>query len=166
LRNQKNKSVPFSVLSDSPEETFRIGRILADGLVAGDVVALTGELGSGKTCLTQGIASGLGVPESYAVTSPTFTLINEYPGRDLVLYHLDLYRLTGCADLPDIGYDEYLAGGGVVVIEWAEKVLEAVPANALFVVMKYVEENVRRIEITGCRDRIGLLEERLTEGGC
>jgi tRNA threonylcarbamoyladenosine biosynthesis protein TsaE len=162
----KNKSVPFSLLSNSPEETFRIGQVLADGLRAGDVVALTGELGSGKTCLTQGIASGIGVPESYAVTSPTFTLVNEYPGRELVLYHLDVYRLTGCADLADMGYDEYLSGGGVMVIEWAEKVLEAVPADALFVVMTYQEENVRRIELSSGRDRIGFWEKALKEGGC
>jgi tRNA threonylcarbamoyladenosine biosynthesis protein TsaE len=154
------------LLSKSPEETFRIGRILADGLEAGDVVALTGELGSGKTCLTQGIANGLGVPESYAVTSPTFTLINEYPGRQADLYHLDVYRLTGCADLADTGYDEYLSGRGVMVIEWAEKVLEAVPVDALFVVMTYMEENVRKIEISGCRERIGFWEKTLKEGGC
>ena len=154
------------LLSKSPEETFRIGRILADGLKAGDVVALTGELGSGKTCLTQGIANGLGVPESYVVTSPTFTLINEYPGRQVDLYHLDVYRLTGCADLAEMGYDEYLSGGGVMVIEWAEKVLEAVPVDALFVVMTYMEENVRKIELSGCRDRIGFWEKTLKEGGC
>jgi tRNA threonylcarbamoyladenosine biosynthesis protein TsaE len=154
------------LLSKSPEETFRIGRILADGLEAGDVVALTGELGSGKTCLTQGIANGLGVPESYAVTSPTFTLINEYPGRQVDLYHLDVYRLTGCADLAEMGYYEYLSGRGVMVIEWAEKVLEAVPVDALFVVMTYLEENVRKIELSGCRDRIGFWEKTLKEGGC
>jgi tRNA threonylcarbamoyladenosine biosynthesis protein TsaE len=154
------------LLSRSPEETFRIGKILAGGLEAGDVVALTGELGSGKTCLTQGIASGLGVPGDYAVTSPTFTLINEYPGRQVDLYHLDVYRLTGCADLAEMGYDEYLSGRGVMVIEWAEKVLEAVPDDALFVVMTYMEENVRKIELSGCRERIGLWEKTLTEGGC
>jgi tRNA threonylcarbamoyladenosine biosynthesis protein TsaE len=153
------------LLSKSPEETFRIGRILADGLEAGDVVALTGELGSGKTCLTQGIANGLGVPESYVVTSPTFTLINEYPGRRVELYHLDVYRLVGCADLAEMGYDEYLSGRGVMVIEWAEKVLEAVPVDALFVVMTYLEENVRKIEISGCRNRIGFWEKTLKEGG-
>jgi tRNA threonylcarbamoyladenosine biosynthesis protein TsaE len=154
------------LLSKSPEETFRIGRILADGLEAGDVVALTGELGSGKTCLTQGIANGLGVPESYAVTSPTFTLINEYPGRQVDLYHLDVYRLAGCADLAETGYDEYLSGRGVMVIEWAEKVLEVVPVDALFVVMTYLEEHVRKIELSGCPDRIGFWEKTLKKGGC
>ena len=154
------------LLSKSPEETFRIGRILADGLEAGDVVALTGELGSGKTCLTQGIACGLGVPEGYAVTSPTFTLINEYPGRQVALYHLDVYRLTGCADLPEMGYDEYLSGRGVMVIEWAEKIREAIPDGALFVVMTYLEEYIRKIEISGCPERIGFWQRTLKEGGC
>jgi tRNA threonylcarbamoyladenosine biosynthesis protein TsaE len=153
------------LLSKSPEETFRLGQILANGLQAGDVVALTGELGSGKTCLTQGIASGLGVPEDYAVTSPTFTLINEYPGRQLPLYHLDVYRLTGCTDLSDMGYDEYLFGKGVMVIEWAEKIREAVPVNALFVFMTYLDEYMRKIEISCCPDRIGFWQQTLKEGG-
>ncbi len=154
------------LLSTSPEETFRIGQTLADGLRAGDVVALTGELGSGKTCLTQGIASGLGVSKNYSVTSPTFTLINEYPGRRMMLYHLDLYRLNGCDDLDEMGYSEYLSGGGVMVIEWAEKVREAIPADALFVMLTYLEEKVRRIELSGGRDRIGFWEKALKEGGC
>jgi tRNA threonylcarbamoyladenosine biosynthesis protein TsaE len=153
------------LFSKSPEETFRIGRILADGLQAGDVVALTGELGSGKTCLTQGIASGLGVPEDYVVTSPTFTLINEYPGRQMTLYHLDVYRLSGCADLLDMGYDEYLSGRGIMVIEWAEKIWEAVPIGALYVLMEYLDEYIRKIEISCCPDRIGFWRQTLKEGG-
>jgi tRNA threonylcarbamoyladenosine biosynthesis protein TsaE len=153
------------LLSKSPEETFRIGRILANGLQAGDVVALTGELGSGKTCLTQGIASGLGVSEDYAVTSPTFTLLNEYPGRKMALYHLDVYRLAGCIDLADMGYDEYLSGRGVMVIEWAEKILEAVPVGALHVLMTYLDEYVRKIEISCCPERIGFWQQTIKEGG-
>ena len=153
------------LLSRSPEETVRVGKILAEGLTAGDVVALTGELGSGKTCLTQGIACGLGVPGDYAVTSPTFTLINEYPGRQMNLYHLDVYRLKGCADLAEMGYDEYLYGGGVMVIEWAEKVLEAVPDDALFVTMTYLDENQRKIELSGCLDRIGSYGRVFKNGG-
>jgi tRNA threonylcarbamoyladenosine biosynthesis protein TsaE len=153
------------LLSKCPEESFAIGRTLASNFKAGDVVALSGELGSGKTCLTQGIASGLGVPDSYVVTSPTFTLINEYPGRELILYHLDLYRISECADLAEIGFDEYLFSGGVIVIEWAEKMLEVIPADALNVVMTYLEENVRKIAISGCRDRISVWEKILKEGG-
>ena len=154
------------LISKSPAETVRIGRILGEGLKAGDVVALTGELGSGKTCLTQGIACGLGVPENYAVTSPTFTLINEYPGREAALIHVDLYRLQGAADLADTGYEEYLSGGGVMVIEWADKIREAVPDGAVCVALTYLEENVRKMEISGCRDRIGRWEQILKEGGC
>jgi len=151
--------------SQGPEETLEICRVLGGDLRGGDVVALIGELGSGKTCLTQGIASGLGVPESYRVASPTFTLINEYPGREFVLYHLDVYRLAGCDDLDDFGYSECMSGGGVMVIEWADKVREAVPPDALFVVMTYMDESIRRIELSGRRDRIGLLERTLKEGG-
>jgi len=154
------------LISKSPAETFRIGRILGEGLKAGDVVALTGELGAGKTCLTQGIACGLGVPENYAVTSPTFTLINEYPGREAALFHVDLYRLQGAADLADMGYEEYLSGGGVMVIEWADKIREAVPDGAVCVALTYLEENVRKMEISGCRERVGRLERTLKEGGC
>lgn len=84
------KEPSFVLISKSPSETFRIGRILGEGLKRGDCVALSGELGAGKTCLTQGIAKGMGVPDGYAVTSPTFTLINEYPGKDAALYHLDI----------------------------------------------------------------------------
>jgi tRNA threonylcarbamoyladenosine biosynthesis protein TsaE len=154
------------LISKSPAETVRIGRILGEGLKAGDVVALTGELGSGKTCLTQGIASGLGVPEDYAVTSPTFTLINEYPGREAALIHVDLYRLQGTDDLVDMGYEEYLTGGGVMVVEWAEKIRGAVPDGAVCVVLTYLEENVRKMELTGRRDRIGRWERIFKEGGC
>ena len=154
------------LISKSPAETFRIGRILGEGLKAGDVVALTGELGSGKTCLTQGIACGLGVPENYAVTSPTFTLINEYPGREAALFHVDLYRLQGAADLEDIGYEEYLSGGGVMVVEWAERIPDAVPDGAVCVALTYLEENVRKLELSGCRVRIGRWERLLKEGGC
>ena len=154
------------LISKNPAETVRIGRILGEGLKAGDVVALTGELGAGKTCLTQGIACGLGVPEKYTVTSPTFTLINEYPGREADLFHVDLYRLQGAADLDDTGFEEYLSGRGVMVIEWAERIPSAVPDGAFCVVLTYLEENIRKMEISGCRDRVGRWECILKEGGC
>jgi tRNA threonylcarbamoyladenosine biosynthesis protein TsaE len=151
--------VIFDMISRSSDETYRLGKIIGERLRAGDIVALTGELGSGKTVLTQGIASGLGVPAGYAVTSPTFTLINEYPGKKTALYHLDVYRLTG--------YEEYILGGGVMVIEWAEKIAEAIPDEALFVSFSYLDENERRIEISGCRDTIVSLKRTLKEeGGC
>lgn len=153
------------LISNSPTETFCIGRFLGEGLTRGDCVALTGELGAGKTCLTQGIAAGLGVPDSYVVASPTFTLINEYPGKDTFLYHLDVYRLGGSADLEETGYQEYLMSDGVMVIEWAEKVSDAIPDEALRVELSYVDETVRRIEISGCPEWICSWERTFKQGG-
>lgn len=142
------------LVSKSPAATIRIGRVIGSGLRGGDFVALTGELGAGKTCLTLGIARGLGVPKGYVVASPTFTLINEYPGRATTLYHLDLYRLTGSGDLEDIGYQECLTSGGVVVVEWAEKIPDAIPEEALCVTLSHLDQDVRKIVISGESDRI------------
>lgn len=156
----------FTLFSKSPSETFRIGKIMGEGLKRGDCVALTGELGTGKTCLTQGIAEGMGVPDCYAVTSPTFTLINEYPGRDAALYHLDIYRLTGSRDLQEMGFEEYLQGSGVMVIEWAEKIIDAIPEEALCIGFSYLAESIRKIEISGCTERIDFWKLALKKGGC
>jgi tRNA threonylcarbamoyladenosine biosynthesis protein TsaE len=142
------------LISKSPLETLQIGRSLGAGLKGGDCVALKGELGAGKTCLTQGIAKGLGVPDGYAVTSPTFTLINEYPGKETTLFHLDIYRLTGSEDLEQIGYEEYLTRGGVLVVEWAEKIPDSIPEEALWVTFSYLDENVRKIEMSDTAERI------------
>jgi len=126
--------------------TRALGRLIGGVLKAGDVVALTGELGTGKTCLTQGIAEGMGIPGDYRITSPTFTLVNEYPGR-LTLYHVDVYRLAGQTDLYDLGFDEFSEGQGVVVIEWAEKIREAVPEGTLWIYLSYLDDTTRRIEV-------------------
>ena len=152
------------LISEDPQETFCLGKVLGENLHAGDVVALVGELGAGKTCLTQGIARGLGVPECYQITSPTFTLINEYPGR-FVLYHLDMYRLSGVRDLEEMGYEEYFGGNGVLVIEWAEKISAILPDETLFVSLTYLDENKREIDIYGGVNRIALILAALKEGG-
>jgi len=152
------------LISEDPQETFHIGKVLGENLKRGDVVALIGELGAGKTCLTQGMARGLGVPEEYHITSPTFTLINEYPGR-FVLYHLDMYRLSGVRDLEELGYEEYLAGNGVLVIEWAEKISAILPDETLFVFLAYLDENKREIDISMGVNRIALISTALKEGG-
>ena len=143
---------------------MQIGRSLGSELRGGDCVALTGELGSGKTCLTQGIAGGLGVPEGYVVASPTFSLINEYPGKETTLFHMDVYRLGGSSDLEDIGYREYLSRGGVVVVEWAEKIGDSIPDHALWIVCSYLDETVRRIEMSWAAERICLLKNRVFIG--
>jgi tRNA threonylcarbamoyladenosine biosynthesis protein TsaE len=154
----------LKLISDSREQTLETGRIIGSVLERGDIVALIGELGSGKTCLTQGLAQGLGVAENVPVVSPTFTLINEYPGT-LPLVHLDVYRLSGPRDLEDMGYEEYVYGGGVVVIEWAEKVRDVLPDRTLFVTMRYVDENTRELVLEGPEEKMKKLEERLQSGG-
>lgn len=154
----------LTVTSRNPEETFLIGKIIGRNLFEKDVVALVGELGAGKTCLTQGIARGLGVPDEYRITSPSFTLINEYPGR-MMLYHFDLYRLSGASELYDMGYEEYLFGRGVSVIEWADKVTGILPDETLLVLINYTGENEREIIISGQEKKIAILSEELGNGG-
>jgi tRNA threonylcarbamoyladenosine biosynthesis protein TsaE len=109
----------FSVITSSPEQTWRIGEALGRLLGAGDTVCLYGDLGSGKTNLSYGIALGLEVRDRY-ITSPTFAFVNEYEGR-VPLYHLDLYRIEDPDELENIGFDEYVGADGVAVIEWAER---------------------------------------------
>ena len=115
-----------TVTSKSAAQTKALGQRWAAALAPGDVLALCGDLGSGKTTFVQGVARGLKVRE--AVTSPTFVLVREYPGR-LPIYHLDLFRLNRLDDLETIGYDEYLAGQGVTLIEWAQKMPQALPRD-------------------------------------
>ncbi len=153
----------FDLISESPEDTLDIGRIIGENLTGGDIVALTGELGAGKTYLTQGIAKGIGIPEGYYVTSPTFTLINEYPGR-IPLYHMDVYRLSGSRDLEDMGYKEYFYGDGVVVIEWAEKVDDIIPAEALLINLEHCNGNKRKIRIS-CESGMSAIIRMLKRGG-
>jgi tRNA threonylcarbamoyladenosine biosynthesis protein TsaE len=130
------------LISRSPEETQQLGRRLGEIALAGDVFLLTGNLGSGKTCLTQGIAWGLGVKE-YAF-SPSFVLIREYAGR-LPLYHIDFYRLDNIEEIAALGLDEYLYGQGVCVVEWAEKGLALMPDEYLLINLSYLAETERSL---------------------
>ena len=153
-----------TVISRNPEDTFFIGRIIGKSLSAGDIVALSGDLGTGKTYLTKGIARGLGVSEQYQITSPTFTLINEYPGR-LTLYHFDLYRLESFLDMINLGYEEYLFGKGVSVIEWAEKASDILPDETIFVSLTYLDENRRKMVISGNDEGMLNISNALKKGG-
>lgn len=130
--------------SGSREETAELGRKLGLLLEEGDVVALSGDLGSGKTCMTKGVALGLGVPESEVVTSPSFTFMNEYEGRD-TLYHMDVYRLEHLSDFLGTGLDEYLGHGGVVVLEWADRWPEILPEQTLSVSFVILGEERRAL---------------------
>ncbi|MCS7081607.1 MAG: tRNA (adenosine(37)-N6)-threonylcarbamoyltransferase complex ATPase subunit type 1 TsaE [Bacteroidetes bacterium] len=127
----------------SPEESRRLGRELALRLRPGDVVALYGELGAGKTCFVQGVCAQLGVREP--VTSPTFTLVHAYQGESLPVYHLDLYRLASLEELYELGYEDYLYGEGVCLIEWADRMEPLLPEAAWRVRLRYGEDPQERI---------------------
>ena len=141
---------PLVLRSHSARETARIGSALGQYAEAGDVFLLSGELGAGKTCLTQGIAKGLGV-DGY-VRSPTFVLVSVHQGR-LPLYHIDIYRLDEVAEVVDLGLEEYLAGDGVSVIEWASKALEVFPQPYMLVTLTYEGENERLIQLEAMGER-------------
>jgi tRNA threonylcarbamoyladenosine biosynthesis protein TsaE len=130
--------------TESEKETEALGEHLASCLASGDILALYGELGAGKTCLVRGLARGLGVDES-TVASPSFTLINEYEGR-LPLAHLDCYRLHSPEDIEELGLDDYFAGGRILVIEWAERIPD-LPAEGVKITIEWVDENRRRIRL-------------------
>jgi tRNA threonylcarbamoyladenosine biosynthesis protein TsaE len=128
--------------TQSAAETRALAGELAAGLRAGDVLALHGELGAGKTCFIQGLAAALGVRE--AVSSPTYTLVHEYAGR-VPLYHLDLYRLRGADEALAMGLDEWLEGDGVTVIEWAERAAEVLPARTRHVYLWHGRQADERV---------------------
>ena len=125
MKSQKvSRLILFSL---SPQETHYLGEQFGRLLSPGQVIALCGELGTGKTCLVQGISKGLRVQDHY-ITSPTFTILNEYKGL-IPVYHFDAYRLSGPEELEELGYEEYFYGIGVTIIEWAEKIKSLLPKN-------------------------------------
>jgi tRNA threonylcarbamoyladenosine biosynthesis protein TsaE len=154
----KAKITVLKLLSHSPEQTQRLGTGLGEQAQPGDVFLLTGNLGSGKTCLTQGIAWGLGVKE-YAF-SPSFVIIREYHGR-LTLYHIDFYRLDRIEEIVDLGLDEYLYGKGVCAVEWAEKGIAALPKEHLLINLSYISDTERSISLEPKGHRYGELLERI-----
>ena len=135
-------------ITHSPEETRALGARLADALQGGEVIAFTGDLGAGKTAFVSGMARALGVDER--VTSPTFTIVNEYEGGRLPLFHFDMYRLGSADELFHIGWEDYLARGGICAVEWSENVDEAIDEDAIRVaILRGDDENSRVITIEG-----------------
>ena len=132
-------------ISNSVAETEAIGRQLAKDLSAGSVLALQGELGTGKTQFTKGLVAGLGAAE--AVTSPTFTIVHEYPGGRLPVYHFDFFRLEDKSSIAQLGLDDYFFGDGVSVIEWADRFSEFVPEQARWISFEIKSETARVIEV-------------------
>ena len=131
-------------ITHSPEETESLGERLAKILTSGTILAYRGDLGAGKTAFTRGLARGLGCREQ--VTSPTYTIVNEYLGGRLPLFHFDMYRLRSSDDLFDIGWDDYLDRGGICAVEWSENVADAME-DPVTVTIEKIGENSRRITI-------------------
>ena len=133
-------------ITHSPEETEKIGEALAKSLQPGTILAYRGDLGAGKTAFTRGLARGLGCKET--VTSPTYTIVNEYVGGRLPLFHFDMYRLASSDDLWDIGWEDYLEREGVCAVEWSENVQDAME-DAVTVTIEKLGETTRQITIEG-----------------
>ena len=133
-------------ITNSPEETEAVGAALAATLSPGTVIAYRGDLGAGKTAFTRGLARGLGCDE--IVTSPTYTIVNEYLSGRMPLFHFDMYRLASSDDLWDIGWEDYLERGGVCAVEWSENVDDAME-NAVYVTIEKLGEDSRRITLEG-----------------
>jgi tRNA threonylcarbamoyladenosine biosynthesis protein TsaE len=144
-------------ISHSEAQTRRLGARLGELLVGGEIIALQGELGTGKTRWVQGVGQGLQVGQP--VTSPTFTLVNEYPGR-LSLYHIDLYRINQMVEALAFGLEDYLYGDGVCLIEWAERIVEILPPDRMWITFHYLDDTKRRITLQAAGDHyIQLLEK-------
>lgn len=142
----------MKIISHSVKDTINLGLNLAKRLMPGDIICLEGELGAGKTILTKGIAAGLGVSKA-KVTSSSFILIRQHLGGKLPLFHFDLYRLKETSDIASLGYEEYLYGEGVSVIEWAKKLECLMPKERLMVELSYGPKTKRIIMITAVGSR-------------
>jgi len=136
------------IITNSPDETSALGKQIAKDLCVGSIVALQGKLGSGKTNLTKGIAAGLGLTEN--LTSPTYTIINEYQRESLpIFYHIDAYRLNTNRDFHDIGGLDIINSGGICVIEWSERILESLPDEKIIISIEITGGSSRLITLRG-----------------
>jgi tRNA threonylcarbamoyladenosine biosynthesis protein TsaE len=132
----------------SASETVQIGKTIGKCLLSGDVVALVGELGAGKTQFIKGLASGVGIEDPTHISSPSFTLIHEYSGK-IPFYHIDLFRLGREQEAEELGLEDYFQGRGITAIEWADKIPSLLPEELLFVSIAYVDKNIRSLEVAG-----------------
>ncbi len=136
----------MTIRTNSPLETEELGKKIGNALKKGDVVSLRGSLGAGKTVIAKGIARSLGIEE--AIVSPTFTLVQEYDGREK-LYHLDIYRLSGDDEFESMGGEEFLYPDGITLIEWSEKIDDMLPDNTIYITVTINDDLSRTIEIEG-----------------
>jgi tRNA threonylcarbamoyladenosine biosynthesis protein TsaE len=155
----------FSLVSNCVEDTVALGRELGKRLLPGDFIALIGDLGSGKTHFVQGVAEGDDMQADVCVTSPSYTLLNEYSGR-VPLYHFDLYRLHGDGDIQELGFDEYFYGDGVCLVEWAERLDQELPKENLKIVFSQLDDTSRKLDFycSGARYEL-LVRDLFSERG-
>jgi tRNA threonylcarbamoyladenosine biosynthesis protein TsaE len=148
MLEETSREESVEIVTRGPKETIRLGKSIGEQLRPGDVVALIGDLGAGKTTLAKGIAAGAGVEDENEVTSPTFVLVNEYQGR-FPVYHADLYRLQGALEVEDLGWEEFIFGKGISLLEWAEKIPEILPEERIEVRIYWIGPGERRFLIAG-----------------
>ena len=153
----------FTIITHSDRETITLGQKLGTLLEDGDMVALVGELGGGKTWFTKGVALGLGVSEDQVITSPSFALVNEYEGR-VPFYHMDVYRLGSLSEFLSAGLEEFLHQRGIVAMEWADRWPEILPEKRIEVTFVILDDNRREIKLVGHHARtkkiIGLIQHK------
>ncbi|MEA1939724.1 MAG: tRNA (adenosine(37)-N6)-threonylcarbamoyltransferase complex ATPase subunit type 1 TsaE [Candidatus Caldatribacteriota bacterium] len=148
----------LNIITKSPEETKKIGEKIAKLIKSGDILLFFGELGAGKTCFIQGIAEELKVKDY--VTSPSFTIINEYQGK-IPIYHFDLFRLNNFEEIVDLGYEEYFYGNGLTLVEWAEKLEKNLPVEYLKIIITFLDFQRRKLTFTSKGDRFVKLFKEL-----
>ena len=148
MHEEKAREESAEIVTRSPEETIQLGKELGELLRPGEVVALIGDLGAGKTTLAKGIATGAGVADENEVTSPSFVLVNEYQGR-FPIYHADLYRLQEAMEVETLGWEEFIFGEGISLLEWAEKIPGILPEERIEVRIFWVGLGERRFLISG-----------------
>jgi len=149
----------LTIITKSPEETKKLGEEVGKLTKAGDLLAFYGELGAGKTCFIQGISKGLEVKD--CVTSPSFTIVNEYQGK-IPIYHFDLFRLDNSEDILELGYEEYFYGEGLIVVEWAEKIENFLPKEHLKIDIEFKDYYQREISFIPQGDRFNNFLEELS----
>ncbi len=153
----------FSVVTRNEAETRALGEKLGELLRPGDFVALYGDLGAGKTRFAQGVARGVGVDPDIYITSPTYTILNEYKGN-YPFYHFDLYRLGGDADISELGFEEYFHGDGICLVEWADRLTSGHPDRYLRVFFQLETGDTRRIGFEWSGDRYAEMVRKIVEG--
>ena len=152
----------MKIISKSVSDTLKIGKLIAKRLKRGDIVCLFGEFGSGKTVLTKGVASGLGIKRNIVI-SPSFVLIREYRGRETSLYHFDLYRLKAERDILNLGYEEYLYDDGITIIGWADRLKSLLPKEYLKIELLIKGDSERLLQINGRGEHYKRLVEKIYE---